>query len=221
MTPAEIIADARHVIQDTLVPYRFTDEEMLSFVNLALKRMAVLRPDLFAELGELTTTPNTPIQTIPTDGIRLIDIFYVQDGDAVLEADRESLSRSYPGWATEAAGTPINFMRHVKNGEKYFLYPKPEAGIVLVGEYAKTPPDYDLNDTITSPPQAFKPVIIDGAVYMAESVDAEHVNSGRAKLYFDSFTSALGASLQSHTVTDTKAAGLKPSSTTAKIGEVI
>jgi hypothetical protein len=66
-----------------------------------------------------------------------------------------------------------------------------------------------LNDTI-SLPNVYFPVLVDGVVFMAESVDNEHVNSGRAKLYQDSFTQLLGVGLQSRSVTDTEAGGLDP-----------
>ena len=221
MTPADIIASARVIIQDTLVPYRNSDADMLNYVNQTLKRMAVLRPDLFAEVGEVDTVAGSVIQSLPDGAIRLIDVFYVKDGEAVTEADRESLSRSYPGWVTESAGTPVNFMRHIKNGEKYFLYPRPSEGVVLVAEYAMSPSAYSMDESISQPPAAFLPVAVDGVVYLAESLDAEHVNSGRAKLFLDSFTQSLTVSLQARTVTDTKAAGLKPNRSVNTAGEVI
>ena len=226
MTPADIIVEVRRITQDTLAPYRLSDAELLGFVNLTLKRTSILRPDLFAQFSDITTTPDSVIQTLPEGAIRLLDIFYVKGGDAITEVDRESISRSYPGWASEAAGTPLNYMRHVKNGEQYFLYPKTTAGVVLVGEYANSPPTYTINETIANPPAGYMPVLVDGVVFLAESLDAEHVTSGRAKLFLDSFTQSLGASLQSRTVTDTKAAGLKPPSKVGgagngALGEVI
>ena len=45
-------------------------------------------------------------------------------------------------------------------------------------------------------------------MFLAESIDDEHVQSGRAKLFYDSFVQQLGTSLQSRKVTDTKSAGL-------------
>jgi hypothetical protein len=82
-------------------------------------------------------------------------------------------------------------------------------GIVLVGEYAQTPPDYALNDTIDLLPDAFFTAVVDGTVYLAESVDDEHVNSGRAKLFQDSFLATLGASLQARSVTDTEEGAMR------------
>ena len=210
MTPSEIIAEVRRLIQDTRATYRYSDTVMLGWVNMTLRRTAVLRPDLFGVIGDIPTTANTVLQSTPADSLRLIEIFQVKNGDAVTESRRETLDQMYPNWVNEAAGTPVNFMRHVRNPNKFFVYPRPTSGIVLVGEYAQTPPNYGLNDTILLLPEAFFPVMVDGVVFLGESVDDEHVNSGRAKLFQDSYTQALGVSLQSRTVTDTESGGMDP-----------
>ncbi len=221
MTPAGIIVEVRKLLQDIDTPYRYSDTDLLGFINQALKRMSVLRPDLFGEIVDIPTTADSAVQSLPSDALRLIDIFQVKNGTAVTEVDRETMARCNPMWMTETSGTPVNFMRHVKNPERFFLYPRPAAGTILVGEYAKTPPDYALSDTITSPSDSFMPTIVDATVFLAESIDDEHVNSGRAKLFLDLFTSELGTALQNRVVTDTKSAGMKPSRTDQIIGEVI
>ena len=208
MTPADVITEARRLVQDQVTPYRYSDTVLLSYVNQTLKRMAILRPDLFSEIVDIPTTASSAVQALPADAIRLIDIFQVKNGDAITEVDRETMNRNYPGWMQEAAGQPVNFMRHVKNPDRFFLYPRPAAGVVLVGEYAKTPADYASGATIDIIADVYFPALVDGVVYLAESIDDEHVQSGRAKLFYDSFVQALGAGLQSRKVTDTKQAGM-------------
>lgn len=208
MTPNEIITEVRRLIQDTKVTYRYSDAVMLGWVNQTLKRTAVLRPDLFGVIGDIATTPNVVLQSTPTDSLRLIQIFQVKGGDAVTEVDREVFDQTYPGWVNEAAGTPVNFMRHVRNPNKFFVYPRPTSGVILVGEYAQVPPDYALNDTIALIPEAYFPVLVDGVVFLAESVDDEHVNSQRAALFQKNYTEALGASVSNRVITDTKQAGM-------------
>ena len=210
MTPAEIITEARKLINDSRSPQRYSDVDMLGFVNQTLKRMAMYRPDLFSFIGEVSTVANTTFQSMPADSIRLVEIFGVKDGDTITEVDREVFDQTYPGWRTETAGTPVNFMRHVRNPNVYFLYPRPATGVILLAEYAKVPTDYSLTDPIVAPIDAYFPTLVDGVVYLAESVDDEHVNSGRAKLFLDSFTQALGVSLQSRDLTDSDEAGLDP-----------
>jgi len=212
MTPAEVISEARILINDTRAPQRYSDDDMLGFVNQTLKRAAMYRPDLFLQLGDISTTADTTVQTMPADSLRLVEIFGIKDGDTITEADREVFDQTYPGWRSEAAAQPINFMRHVRNPNVYFLYPRPVSGVILLAEYAKVPTDYALSDPITAPIDAYFPTIVDGTVYLAESVDDEHVNSGRAKLFLDAFTQGLGVSLQSREITDSEEAALDPRS---------
>lgn len=210
MTPNEVITEVRRLIQDTRTPYRYSDAMLLGFVNQTLKRMVMLRPDLFAVIGDFSTTANTVLQSCPTDSTRLIEIFQVKNGDAVVEVNRETLDRTVPGWLNEPAGQPVNFMRHVRNPNRFFVYPRPSAGVVLVGEYAQTPPDYTLDQEITYPIDTYFPMLVDGVVFLAESIDNEHVNSNRAKLFQDAFVQGLGVALQTRTITDTEAGGLDP-----------
>jgi hypothetical protein len=193
---------------------------LLGYVNQTLKRTAVLRPDLFGETGDITVVANNALQSLPADAHRLIDIFQVKNGDTVTEVDRETMSRNHPSWMSDAAGTPVNFMRHVRNPTKFFLYPRPSANVTLVGEYAKTPIDYTINQTIDQPPTSFFGALVDGVLFLASSVDDEHVNSGRAKLFLDSFTQQLGVSLQNRALNDSKMAGLTAAPPVAQLGEV-
>lgn len=210
MTPAEVIVEARRLLSDTLAPQRYSDTVLLGFVNQTLKRMAILRPDLFATIGNINTTANTVLQSMPSDSIRLMEIFQVVNGNAVTEVSRDTFDQTYPNWVSETPGTPVNFMRHVRNPNKFFVYPRPISGITLVGEYAQAPTNYAVDDTIQLLPDAYFPTIVDGTVFLAESIDDESVSSGRAKLYQDSFTQSLGVALQSRTVTDSEEGGLDP-----------
>lgn len=204
----DVVTEARRLLQDISAPQRYSDAVLLGFANQALKRMSVLRPDLFAYIGEITCTAGAVIQSPPSDSIRIIEIFQVKDGAGVTEVDRTSLDQTYPGWMNDAAGPAVNWMRHVRNPNKFFVYPKAPTGQVLIGEYAQTPPNYTGTDVVALLPDAFFPVVVDGTVFLAESVDNEHVNSNRAQLFQQSFTQALGVSAQARSLTDTEEAGL-------------
>lgn len=204
----DVVTEARRLLQDISTPQRYSDAVLLGFANQTLKRMSVLRPDLFAYIGEITCTAGAVIQSPPSDSIRVIEIFQVKDGSGVTEVDRNSLDQTYPGWMNDTAGPAVNWMRHVRNPNKFFIYPKAPVGQVLIGEYAQTPPTYTGSETVALLPDAFFPVVVDGTVFLAESVDNEHVNSNRAQLFQQSFTQALGVSAQARTLTDTEEAGL-------------
>ena len=115
----------------------------------------------------------------------------------------------------DTAATTVNWMRHVRNPNKFFIYPKAPADLILIGEYAQTPPNYTGAQAVALLPDAFFPVVVDGTVFLAESVDNEHVNSNRAQLFQQAFTQALGVSAQARTLTDTEEAGLPNESVVA------
>lgn len=210
MTPADIIAEVRTLVQDSRTPYRYTDAVLLRFLNQTVKRMAMLRPDLFLVVRDVATTPGDVTQVLPADAIRLVEVYSVKGGNVVTEVNKDTLDQTYPGWRSAPSGQPVNYIRHVRNPTMFFLYPAPASGVTVVAEYAATPADYAMSDTILAPSNAYLPSLVDGVVYLAQSIDDEHISSGRAKLFSDAFTQGLGVSLQSQQVTDTDAGGLNP-----------
>ena len=206
----DVITEVRRILQDENSPQRYSDTILLGFANQALKRIAVIRPDLFAFMGTVACTQDEVLQSTPSDSIRLIEVFSVQGGNGVTEVNREVLDQSYPQWVSDTAGTCKNFMRHARNPNKFFIYPKAPANQTLVVEYSQSPQVYDGTTTVTLLPDAFLPAVVDATVFLAESIDNEHVNSGRAELFLRSFTQALGVSASNRIFTDTEAGGLQP-----------
>tara|TARA_B100001287_G_scaffold47537_1_gene36590 strand:+ start:1135 stop:1779 length:645 start_codon:yes stop_codon:yes gene_type:complete len=204
----DVITEVRRILQDTNSPQRYSDTILTGFANQALKRIAVLRPDLFAIIAEIPTTQGSVVQSTPADSIRLIEIYSVKNGNGIIETNREALDQAYPTWMNDPEGAAVNFMRHVRNANKFFIYPKAPANQILIGEYSQTPPDYDGTTTVALLPDAYFPVVVDATVFIAESVDNEHVNSQRAQLFQQSFTQALGVAAQSRAITDPERGGL-------------
>lgn len=205
----DVITDVRRIVQDTTATFRYSDAVLLAFANQALKRISILRPDLFAKVSTVTCTQGAVIQSAPADSIRVMEVFSVQNGSGVIETDRESLNTSYPSWMNDAEGACVNWMRHIRNPNKFFIYPKAPAAQVLDIEYAQSPPVYAGDAAVALLPDAYFPVVVDATVFITESVDAEHVTSQRAQLFLESFSQSLGVATQSREVTDPEKGGLK------------
>ena len=206
----DVITETRRILQDIDTPQRYSDEVLLGFANQSLKRIAVLRPDLFAYVGEVTCTADAVLQTAPSDSIRIIEVYSVVSGNGVIEVNRETLDQALPSWMNDTAAAATNWMRHVRNPNRFFIYPKAPADQKLVIEYTQSPPTYDGTTTVALLSDAYFPVVLDATIFLAESIDNEHVNSNRAKLFQESFTQALGVGAQSRPVTDTENSGMKP-----------
>jgi hypothetical protein len=210
MTPTDIIAEVRSLVNDSVAPYRYADSLLLGFVNQTLRRMAMMRPDLFLKVANVTTAPGAATQSLPTDAIRLVEVYRTVGGDVLTETNKDALDQTYPGWRSETPGLPVNYMRHVRNPKLFFLYPAPVEGVELEVEYSAAPPTYALGATIDILSSAYMPVIIDGVVYLVASIDDEHIGAGRAKMFSESFTAALRGDMQMHQLTDTDAGSLNP-----------
>jgi hypothetical protein len=59
--------------------------------------------------------------------------------------------------------------------------------------------------TIDDLQDAYLPIVIEGVIYLAESIDNEHINSGRAGLAKETFFEALNAGLESREISDEEA----------------
>jgi len=214
MTPNDVIADVKRLAQDSGLlrsPDTYRDDVLLSFVNQTIKQTSILRPDLFAFTDTaFAVTANQPIQTLPSDSIRLIEVFYVSSagGGAIEEVDRDLLNRTDRDWVTATAGIPIKYTRHSRNPNKFFLYPRPQAGVTLALEYAQSPPTYTGGQTIALLPDAYLPALVNGTVYLVEAINNQSTSTSvrkdpnRAAAFQNVYAEMLGVSLQSNAVLD-------------------
>lgn len=214
MTLQDAITEARKLINDTdSTAYRYSDVNLTGVGNQVVSRVLNLRPDLFAVLGNVICTTGQIYQSAPSDSFRLIDIIRIENGNAVSEVDRDMLNTASPQWTVYPSGPAIEWMRHPRSPNKFFIFPPAPVNQTLVVEYAQVPPVYALGATILVP-NSYLPVMVDGIVWMTESVDDEHVNSQRAQMFMQSFYQGLGITLESRRITDTEDAGMSTMQTT-------
>lgn len=207
MILGDVITEVRDIIQDQTTTYRYGDTFLLSLCNQGLKRIQMLRPDLFAYSGTVTCTEGQVVQSGPADSMRIIEIYSVVGGNAVTEVTRETLDRNNPTWPIDAGGPAINWMRNVRSPNKFFIYPQAPSSQVLNLEYSQVPPTYDSSTTVALLADTYFPAMVDIVVFLAESIDNEHVTTGRAKMFYDMFLAELGATSAALRVTDTENAG--------------
>ena len=205
-TVAEVLTEARELLLDTLEPYRYSDAFIIRRINQALRRMCVLRPDLFSTHETISCAAGI-LQTCPEGSMRLMDVVMNGDGRALKEIHQDTLDLMAPTWPAGATASPTDWMRYVRDPNRFYVFPRVEAGAQLSIVYAKSPVTVDLASTIPLP-DAYMPTVIDGTCWLMESIDAEHVESGRAKSFKDSFEGALTAGLTVRRLTDTDAGGL-------------
>ncbi|MFM6959555.1 MAG: DUF6682 family protein [Schleiferiaceae bacterium] len=208
-TVADIVVETRELLLDESEPYRYSDEFIIRKVNQVLRRMVIVRPDLFAAIDTITTVPGS-LQSCPADSVRLMDVAVNGVGYTPKEINQEVLDLMFPRWNTDATGATINWMRYPRDPNRFYVYPPAAGGEQLTIVYAKSPPVYGATDVVGLQ-DAYQPVLLDGVCWLMESIDAEHVESGRAKMFQDAYNNALGAGLAARVITDTDDAGASAS----------
>lgn len=222
MTPVQILQIVRSRAQDALFlrgPDKYVNETLFSFLNQTISNMVMLRPDIFTEV-EPSWQPvqDKILQNLtsgPTDlsSFRLVEVFSAKQGaeEVVLEeVDYDHFGRASRDWIQDDAGLPVKFMRHPRNANRFFLYPKPDSGVELTLEYVKIPTKYDdsnKTDDITDMSASYYPVLVEGILYHIYTVEnsdnSSQIGISRAGTHLSNFNQGLGLSLQARTITDT------------------
>lgn len=203
-TVADVLSDVRDLVQDNSTPYRYDDADLVRKFNQVLRRAVILRPDLFTEIVTINCVAGS-LQQCPVDSVRLMDVLTNSVGAAVKQVNQEVIDLMVPDWETLPAGPATNWMRYPRDPNRFYVYPAASASLPLQIIYAKCPAL--LTTASTVPMQdVYMPVLVDGVCWVVEAVDAEHVESGRAKMFKDSFTESLTVGLQARRITDTDSA---------------
>ncbi len=212
-TPADVIVEVREMMQDTDVPYRYSDDFVLRKVNQAFKRLSVIRPDLFSTVDTITCVAGR-LQAAPDDSLRLMDVIGNTAGSTVKEVNQDTLDLMTQTWPSGTAGPAVDWMRYPRDPNRFFVWPPSTNVDTLQIVYAQSPPAYASGDSVLLQ-DAYMPLVVDCTIWLLESVDAEHVESGRAKMFKDSFAEMATAGLQARKITDTDTAGEAPGDTPA------
>lgn len=193
-TPAEVIADARRVLNDTdPVAPRDSDTELLRFVNLGIKEIANHKPELFSTVGDMVCEAGKCEQAITfEDAMQILDVLCIHGGQAITPFDRRSMDLFRPAWRQDAEGPAEQWSPIDGDPLRFFIYPKAPAGQTLDVLFARNPDDYALTDVIADLPEVTKPALVDYVIYRAQSKDDPHVISQRANSHYTAFLNKIG-----------------------------
>lgn len=75
-TVKDAVDQARALLQDTVSPYRYSDDDLLAYLNNALAEAKRLRPDLFAPNISTTTFTYDATDLSAATALTLDDMFF-------------------------------------------------------------------------------------------------------------------------------------------------
>jgi hypothetical protein len=198
-----ILDSARDTLNDD-AKTRYTDAKALQYFNDGMHEFAIIRPDLFTQIGDIPCTAGTVDQALPAGGMFVIDIYAIKNGPAINLAEIDSLRTFRPTWRTDAAGPAQNWARYPQDPSKqanarFLIYPQAPENQTLTGEFPIAPARVliasiatallPIDDPYQVPLQAY-------IVFRAESKDDEHVVSERAMAFRKVFETLITVAAQ-------------------------
>ena len=149
ITVQALLANAASLLQDT-TNVRWTAAQLLVWLNDGQRELVLLKPDAYVKSTATILVAGTK-QTIPTDGIYLVDIprYLGTDGitptNSVKSISREILDNQVPDWhaARHANVRPKHFIYNELEPKRFYVYPpQPTSGFGYVEVvYTAVPPD--------------------------------------------------------------------------------
>lgn len=200
-SPNEILTRAGDILLDASF-VRWTQAELLRYLNDGRRDLAIHRPDLYS-VTEIVTLAGGSKQSIPSDGFRFLNaVRNVSASNVVGRAlriiEREMLDAQNPSWHTVSGSTSLkHFMFDERVPKTFYVYPPAVAGHKLEIAYSKAPVDITdgqlASTSALENEEIYAGALLDYVLYRAFSKDAEYAaNLQRASMHYNAFATALG-----------------------------
>jgi hypothetical protein len=174
---------------------RWEEAELIGWLNDGQKAIATApATDAYVKRDNITTVAGT-IQSLPADGIRLVEVVKnVTDGSPVLQSDYSIVDILGGAWRGGTAATLAeNYFFDERNPKEFEVYPPAVGGDSIEIVYGANPDDVGVNDNITIDDE-YADALINYVVYRSLSKDTEDASPelGRATAFYRAYLLATG-----------------------------
>lgn len=195
----DILDRASIILQDTS-NVRFPNAELLKFFNDAQREVVLHRPDAKTVNTTITCAAGSK-QSLPSTGLRLIDVVRNDAGRAITQIDRKILDETLPNWHNTAADSTKkveHFIYDPADPKNFYVYPNATTSMDIEIIYSTAPSDVTVSnfstDTQTiSLDDIYANALLDYMLFRAYQKDSEYAgNAERSMMHYQSFANALG-----------------------------
>jgi len=201
----DVLDRASIILQDNS-KVRYQNSELLKFFNDAQKEVVLHRPDANMNNTAVDCVAGSK-QSLPTDGLRLIDVVQNTGGRAVTQISRQVLDETLPDWHTATGSTVLHFVYDAADPKNYYVYPQATANTDLDIIYSSAPADiaiadFETDTTTITLDDIYANCILDYILYRLYQKDSEYAgNPQRSMMHYQSFANALGIKTQADSAT--------------------
>lgn len=197
MKASRVIGQARILLKDADA-VRWTDAELLGWLNGAQLQIVAVRPDAKATKADLTLEEGVE-QRIPAGGTRLLDVIRNVGGRAITLINRDQLNEFDPDWYI---ADPTDQQKHytfdASDPKSFEVYPPATAGNKVRILYAAVPTDCPTLDNDIDLDPIYEGPLIDWVCYRAWIKDGDNsTDAPRAANALATFMQALTGKTQS------------------------
>ncbi|MHB0820124.1 phage adaptor protein [Stutzerimonas stutzeri] len=202
-TVGMVLQRVKTTLQERGTGVRWTDQELLGWLNEAYSAVILIQPAANALNVEMDCAAGSK-QRIPVDGERLLSVVRntaaASGGMAVTPTTRASLDLARRGWHGEAPALAIEqFVFEASDPQHFYVYPPATAGARLEIIYAAVPEPHDADQASSDASgkirlgDEYAPALVDYVLFRAYSKDAEgQANLARAQMHYTAFATGLG-----------------------------
>ena len=172
---------------------RWEESELLEWLNDGQRAVAkgpatdayVLRDDITAVTGT--------VQSLPSDGIRLVDVVRTSAGGAIQQSDYAIVDMLSSAWRAAATGPAENYFYDERNPTQFEVYPPQVGGEFIEVVYNAQPGDATISGNIIIS-DMYADSLIDYVVYRGLSKDTEDASGElvRATAFYKAFLVGVG-----------------------------
>lgn len=196
---SEILGKVSTVLNDSDF-VRWTETELIGWINDAAAEVVIRRP-YARPVVEGIILDAGPLQSIPENGIQLLDVTYAEGGYIIGRVDRKLLDEQKPDWRRMKQGRTKHFMFEEYRPKLFHVYPPAVAGAEIYITYSAPPPPASANtDTIDIGREYLSP-IISFVLYRALAKDSEFGNGALAAAHYQAFSEAIAVRNETPAVT--------------------
>jgi hypothetical protein len=199
ITGTALIDRTSVILQDT-TNIRWPRSELLGWLNDGQREIVLHKPNAYIK-NQVITLANGSKQTLPSDGVALIDVPRNQAGNAIRVVSREILDAQIPGWhASASSSVTKHYVYSPLDPKTFYVYP-PSSGNNVDLVYAASPTDIAEGATILVD-DIYATALINYMLFRAYSKDAEYAsNKVQADSFYGQFQALLGAKVTAETIT--------------------
>lgn len=182
---------------------RWTTVELLDWLNDGQREVVMYKPNACVKNVDVVLVAGTK-QSIPADGISLIDIPRNTGGHAIRVTNRQVLDAQIPDWhaTSRAANEIVHYCYTPFDPRTFYVYPPALAATSVEVIYAASPAAATINSVI-SIDDIYGTSLINYVAYRAYSKDAEYAeNAKAAESYYNAFIKGISGKATAETNTD-------------------